>query len=355
MKKQLLLLSFFCAFSIAIKAQMAIDATVTAHACYNDCNGSVTYTFDPGETFEYMIQLDGLGGENSSFSNGTITGLCVGEYTLSVIDILTMDYASVTFTIGAEMPLWTDVMVLNNYCPSNCISQIGVLASGGMGTYQYSWTPSVSSTDFAEGLCPGDYTITVTDEIGCSVTQYTTVTIQQDLFSTINYTNTSCQGLCDGVIVPDVYGGVMPYDYLWEDETQIISGGEDLCAGNYFFTITDANGCFVKDTIEILDGPACRMMAGAGTGLAAGSTMQADEWMVYPNPAKDVVYIKTDKSLEKKQYKAEVFNAIGEIVLENVITENTTGIHLNSLENGMYFLKIYAFDETTVKQIILAK
>ena len=53
--------------------------------------------------------------------------------------------------------------------------------------------------------------------------------------------NTQC-GLSEGVISANVVGGTEPYNFEWN------SGGDkaiefDLSSGEYFVTITDANGC----------------------------------------------------------------------------------------------------------------
>jgi gliding motility-associated-like protein len=59
-----------------------------------------------------------------------------------------------------------------------CNGSVRILPLGGNGDYSYSWPqlPSQGDSPFAEGLCPGDYTIEVTDGTGCqTVTMIATV------------------------------------------------------------------------------------------------------------------------------------------------------------------------------------
>jgi hypothetical protein len=69
--------------------------------------------------------------------------------------------------------------------------------------------------------------------------------------------------------------------------------------------------------------------------------------MIYPNPANDLVHVKSDFSISR----IEVLNFIG----QTVYTENTSNpklatIHTSSLQAGVYFVRV-----TTLKGIQTAK
>jgi len=92
-------------------------------------------------------------------------------------------------------------------------------------------------------LCPGTYTVTVTDTSGCVSMTDITVFSPPQISATTVLTLPSCFGAVDGSICASPTGGNPPYtSYLW-------SGGETtLCiqpvgAGTYTLTITDSAGC----------------------------------------------------------------------------------------------------------------
>lgn len=70
---------------------------------------------------------------------------------------------------------------------------------------------------------------------------------------------------------------------------------------------------------------------------------------VFPNPAKDVISIKTDVSL----ISADVYNQLGQRVMQiNTQALINKTININNLNNGIYFLKINAEDkQQTIKFI----
>ncbi|RKS21943.1 putative secreted protein (Por secretion system target) [Flavobacterium endophyticum] len=117
-----------------------------------------------------------------------------------------------------------------------------VAPTGGTGPYTYSWAPSGGTNATAAGLAVGVYTVTVTDNIGCTATRSFTITQPPVLNGTTTVTNVACFGGNTGAINLTPSGGVGPYTFNWgggittEDRT-------GLTAGTYSVTITDANSC----------------------------------------------------------------------------------------------------------------
>jgi len=117
-----------------------------------------------------------------------------------------------------------------------------VAPTGGTGPYTYSWAPSGGTNATAAGLAVGVYTVTVTDNIGCTATRSFTITQPPVLNGSTVVTNIACFGGNTGAINLTPSGGVGPYTFNWgggittEDRT-------GLTAGTYSVTITDANSC----------------------------------------------------------------------------------------------------------------
>jgi fimbrial isopeptide formation D2 family protein len=79
---------------------------------------------------------------------------------------------------------------------------------------------------------------------------------------TMNSTNASCNGLCDGTATANVTGGTPSYFYNWSPSGQIGQSVTGLCAGIYTVTVTDAIPCTQTETVVITEPPA--LIADAG-------------------------------------------------------------------------------------------
>ncbi|MBC7886182.1 MAG: SprB repeat-containing protein, partial [Saprospiraceae bacterium] len=134
-------------------------------------------------------------------------------------------------------------------------------ASGGM---HYSWSGPdgfISSSDNpirynANATYSGYYTVTVTDAEGCMATAGININIADGPMTSLQVYNSSC-GLANGYIDLSVFGGAVPYNYLWSDS----SNSQDnfsLGRGTYFVTVTDNNGCpsVTSASVGEVNGPA---------------------------------------------------------------------------------------------------
>ena len=145
-----------------------IDATVTDASCDDVRDGSVSATV-MGGVRPYVFAW-------STGDNGTrITGLAAGDYALTVTD-LNGCTAEQAFIVGEPEDLAFSFETTD--ATEGCNGSIRVLPLGGSGNFTFSFPelPNQGNNPLAEGLCPGDYTIIVTDENGCqSVTMVATV------------------------------------------------------------------------------------------------------------------------------------------------------------------------------------
>ena len=89
----------------------------------------------------------------------------------------------------------------------------------------------------------GDYLFTVTDANGCTLEVPVTITQPEEITASTVITNVSCFGLSDGAVVITPAGGTAPYT--------ITPAQIDLAAGDYLFTVTDANGCTLEVPVTI--------------------------------------------------------------------------------------------------------
>ncbi len=241
--------------SVNEPAAFGITMTLTHETCPDSNDG------------EASIQVTG-GQEPYSYewppfpvTDSVITGLDGGNYTVIVTDD---DGCTDTtdFTINSP-PDWDGTLTgTNPTCfgdTDGSITSSGI--TGGTPPYSFSWTGTAQTTENIFGLTAGSYTLTVTDDLGCTFILPTVVlTTPPQLIITETHVDVSCDGLGDGSIDVTVSGGVGPYTYLWTNgaTTQDLTG---LSSGNYILTVTDAVGCMGNISVTILDGSTLTLFA----------------------------------------------------------------------------------------------
>jgi len=190
---------------------------------------SYTFTFTPTSNWCYI-----------TFRPYWITS-CSGY-----INILVDNMSCVDLVTGV-------VAVTDVTCNGACDGTAVATPNSGTPPYTYSWAPGGQTTDSISGLCPGTYTVTITDSTGATTTADGIIIEPPALAVTITTTNVSCQGGNDGTAMASVTGGTTSYTYLWSTgaTTSSISG---LVSGSYSVTITDNNGCQVIGSTSIIDG-----------------------------------------------------------------------------------------------------
>lgn len=127
-----------------------------------------------------------------------------------------------------------------------------IAASGGTAPYTFNRGTGNQSTGTFTGLTAGAYTITVTDNFGCTATRGVTVTqpaAALNATTSLN-SNATCFGSSNGSATVSATGGTAPYTFIWSNaSTTAMATG--LAAGVYSVTPSDANGCTVVRAITI--------------------------------------------------------------------------------------------------------
>ena len=223
--------------------------------CYGDITGSATTTITGG-TPSYTISWEG----NTSTTTSAST-YAAGNYTYQVVD----DNGCITsnsFTISQPTAVLSVMATQSNVlCYGNSTGSVNITPSGGTPGYSYTWTASSSTTNTATGLIAGDYTTTVTDNNGCSVTQTITITEPSLLVANIvNSAPASC-GLSNGQATVNVTGGTPVHTYSWTTPLATYTANtvytNSLSAGMNQVVVTDINGCQTNTSLVItnLNGP----------------------------------------------------------------------------------------------------
>jgi len=203
------------------------------------------------------IDVTASGGElpyTFNWSNGSIsedlTGIVAGTYTVTITDANNCTFI-LTELISEPSILSLSINQQDISCAGGSDGTIGVLVSGGVSPYTYSWAHDPAETNnVLSGLTAGNYFLTVTDDNGNNETSLIKLSEPAPLLADAVIADASCQGEANGTITLNVSGGTTPYTYLWSNgETS--SSINNLSSNNYALTITDAKGCTITENYTI--------------------------------------------------------------------------------------------------------
>lgn len=129
---------------------------------------------------------------------------------------------------------------------------------------------TVSTSASASNLCPGTYSVTVTNlaGLGCSVTKSVTVqntpqlTVAPVATTNFNGFNVSCFGGSNGTAAANAAGGTPDYTYLWSNG-QTTSTASGLSATTYTVQVKDKNNCSVSGNVTLTQPPQLTATAAA--------------------------------------------------------------------------------------------
>lgn len=220
------------------------SAVITDEYCQNgsgaidiEMTGGVSpYTYD-WETGATTQDLSGL-------SAGTYTVIVQDDAGCQIVDSFTVVDSTGNFQI--------DSFVVTDELCTDGNGSIDITVVGGVAPLTFAWDNGATTEDIS-GLSAGTYGVTITDNGGCQVTGSYTVTDQSSgiSISGASVTDETC-GDAAGAIDITMTGGNMPYTFSWSNgaTTEDLSG---LSEGQYIVNITDASGCSVADTFDIIN------------------------------------------------------------------------------------------------------
>jgi PKD repeat protein len=253
-----------CTAAASVTVNVAPDLAVTAMAddmFIGTCPTSVSHldaTVTGGEggyTYKWM-PLTGL--DDSNIKTPTAKPAVTTTYTVTVTDVNGCTATSnITITVRPALTLTLAVDDSSiGTCPGS-EAHITSTAGGGEPGYIYLWTPAAglsSDTDpnpKAKPAVTTTYTLTVTDQNGCSISRDITVNVVSPLTVTASATDPLI-GTCptsQSVLDVIVTGGEPGYTYLWAPATGLSDPAvknpvaKPAVTTTYTVTVTDNNGC----------------------------------------------------------------------------------------------------------------
>ncbi|MCK4699439.1 MAG: gliding motility-associated C-terminal domain-containing protein, partial [Bacteroidales bacterium] len=229
------------AITISEPPALVINHVNTDVTCNNRNDGAINITASGG-----------AGPYTYSWSHGPtfedLTGLTAGDYTITVTDANSCTLDS-TFTIYEPAAWDVSVSVTDVTCYGENNGRAAVSVSGGIQPYNYLWSDGQTG-QIVENLFPIDYSVTITDAIGCSWVEIMTIAEPLPITTEIEITDASCPGIHDGAIMLNISGGTTPYTVLWSNSATTIDL-TNITDGKYTVEITDANLCTKTDSATV--------------------------------------------------------------------------------------------------------
>jgi len=171
------------------------DGTATIHA-----PGAVSYSFDNGGTFG---------------PSNTLGSLCAQAYQIQATNAAGCIALS-SVAIEQPLPLQLFSTLDSLMCTGDTIP-LYAIALGGTSPYTYTWSNGfVGQTQDVIQTAPGNYTVSVTDQNGCTTAAPNTVNLT--MLPVLAFTLTGDTSICSGsniVLQLNVTDGAQAYSYQW--------------------------------------------------------------------------------------------------------------------------------------------
>jgi len=213
--------------------------------CAGDCKGTASINVTQG-TPPYSIQWS----DPRHQSTATASNLCAGTYTVSITDANGCSASLPPIEVYSPAEFTGTFTTYDIPCFGEANGTAVLYLNGGTPPYSYSWNDaSHSTTQSVTGVSAGNYCVTATDVRGCVFDSCITITQQPAISVTPSVVSASC-GVCNGSASVMVTGGTLPYAYSWSSGSSA-SNATGLCAGVYYVSLTDANGCLRSVTIGV--------------------------------------------------------------------------------------------------------
>ncbi len=246
-------------FEITIPDNFDLTGITDSVSCYDGDDASILLNLTGG-TPDYSYQWTPDLGDTPNPLN-----LITGEYSVIITDANSCTAES-SYNIGqpdAPLNIITGISDFI-YCYGAATAELQLNITGGTLNYNIDWESTIPEsgnlTAESEGITlidnlpAGDYTITITDNRNCQITDAITITQPDDIsYEFTNIVEASCNGFSDASVNINANGGTGTLNFLWDDMITPVTHDlyNNILAGWHYITITDANSCEKIDSVFI--------------------------------------------------------------------------------------------------------
>ncbi len=195
---------------------------------------------------------------NNGADSTHLHNLPEGHYRVTVTDASGCEFVSPEFHLRAQNPFSIQVIEkISPQCQGESNGSLRIQTNGAGILKDIQWGHG-DTTAHIENLHAGYYSVEVTDSAGCTVA-LDSIELNEPEKLSVDFTSIEppvCPGSSGGRILTEVHGGTFPYTFFWQRENNTYTTSDliNVRAGDYFFRVTDQNGCTFEANIT-LPGP----------------------------------------------------------------------------------------------------
>lgn len=242
---------------INLSSNFSLNGVIVHNTSCSGGNGSINLIVTPAGNYTY------------NWSNGStsedLSGLAAGSYTVTISENSCSTQTTFVVNNAANLPIPTVVPT-----PATCNLNNGSIDASvttGVPPYTFLWSNGATTEDLVN-LPTGNYVLTVTAANGCTNTVSATINTSNAPTASIQtVSNVNCFGGNNGAATAMGSGGNGPYSYQWSNGTTT-AAANNLIAGTYIVTITDASNCTASASVTITQ-PAPLLPNASATGETA--------------------------------------------------------------------------------------
>lgn len=276
--KKLILIAFVCsALYTQASGTFGVKPTVNEPMCYGANTGSIQLSLLGGTPPFTYAWSGGLTGTN------VVHNVAAGTYTVTVTDA---NHLTTSYTVIVAQPYQIQIntgSVNVNPNGGGNDGSVNITVDGGSPSYTYDWSNGATTQDIAN-LAAGTYTVTVTDEVGCTATASKTVT--------------------QGPVVRHAGSIFSPQNIQSNEKSLIISGSSNK---------------------------------GAESSTAGLPVLKSEDVQMFPNPANSELTLRTG---DVSNALITVFDINGQKVSEQIAESAETKLNVSNLPAGNYVVEI---------------
>ncbi|MCB9235969.1 MAG: gliding motility-associated C-terminal domain-containing protein [Bacteroidia bacterium] len=253
--------------------------TIGTSAATASCGGNGSATATPAGgvgpyTYEWVSTVP-------IQTTSTATNLQAGTYMVVVTDQGTgcTDSTAVVVPAGPG----TLLAYISNITPVSCNGLSDGTATvshiGGTPPFSYAWLPSGGGGATTTPQPAGSYTVTVTDNNGCTYVVTAQIPEPLPLFvDTLSTTPATCPYTADGGATINAGGGTGPFTYAWGPPLNLVGviSVSNVLPGTYPVGVVDAHGCTATYNVVIGSHIPPTATLGNDTTLCAGDVLTLD-------------------------------------------------------------------------------
>ncbi|HEX8516452.1 MAG TPA: choice-of-anchor tandem repeat GloVer-containing protein [Bacteroidia bacterium] len=256
----------------------------------------------------------------SGLSNPLISNPSASPATTTTYSVIITDNngctgnSDVIITVGSALVLATTSA--DPSCFGFCDGITAANVSGGIPPYSYAWS-SGCITASCSNICPGTYTVTVQDSIGC-------ITLDSVVIAGPSPVDASVVQTIDSLTASAPSAN---YQWIDCDNGAFITGATSqsfnpVVPGNYAVIVADGIGC--------TDTSACFSVV-----LTGILKTEADEVRLFPNPVVNTLFVEFNGS-----GSIEIYNPLGQIMMSSKEIQGAGSVDMTGLRDGTYFIML---------------